>query len=102
MIGGSMKFSTQELWTLVFSFLIFILLIIIFNEIFIFPNDNYKPDGELYLHIGNESRTIYLGHDAIISFCRGGFEGGYEEYHNLTCEERFEGCGAVNCECWVN
>jgi hypothetical protein len=62
----------------------------------------YKPDGNLYLHIGNESKTIYLGHEYIITFCRDGYERGYEEYQNLTCEERFEGCGAVNCECWAN
>ena len=61
-----------------------------------------KPDGELYLHVGNQTQTIYLGHEAIITLCRGGYERGYEDYKNITCEERFEGCGAVNCECWVN
>jgi hypothetical protein len=84
----------------------FFILLIFINwfgtKIGLFEQPIYKPDGNLYLHIDNDTQTIYLGHDRIINFCRGEFVDGYEEYQNLTCQEKFEGCGAVNCECWVN
>jgi len=110
-----MKEKIKDKFLYIFTFILgiitFLTIIYFLNEVgvihLIDPDwqyyaNNPKPDGELYLHVGNQTQTIYLGHEAIITLCRGGYERGYEDYKNITCEERFEGCGAVNCECWVN
>ena len=72
--------------------------------------NNPKPDGNVYLYIGNQTdygkfKPIQIGHQQVIDLCRGQKYGEPTNTtfmgFNVSCKEKFEGCGAINCECWV-
>lgn len=54
------------------------------------------PDGLVFVTSDNEVATqrASLGHYGVQGFCR------FAKQNNLTCEDDFVGCGAINCICF--
>jgi hypothetical protein len=57
-------------------------------------NEGYKEDGYLTIYDnGTLINKTHIGHQEVLYYCRD------NNSTNLSCHERFYGCGAVNCDC---